>query len=97
MLVLEDRDILALVPHRSYVDLVDRATAAEITPRLTGAHLGVLGIVLHAGAVTRRRIDELRGVDSAEAVAQLVEWGLLRRQGQPAGHCSTPRAASFSR
>jgi Segregation and condensation complex subunit ScpB len=35
----------------------------------------------HADAVTRRRIDELRGLDSAEAVAQLVEWAMLSRQG----------------
>jgi segregation and condensation protein B len=50
-------------------------------PRLSAAHLEVLAIVVHTGAITRRRVDEIRGVDSAETVAQLVEWGLLRREG----------------
>lgn len=81
MLVIEDGEGVALVPHRSFVDLADRAIAAVTTPKLTSAHVGILGIVLHAGSVTRQRIDERRGLDSAEAVAQLVEWGLLRRQG----------------
>lgn len=81
ILVIEDGDGVALVPHRSFVDLADRATAAVTTPKLTSVHLGILGIVLHAGSVTRSRIDERRGLDSAEAVAQLVEWGLLRRKG----------------
>lgn len=81
MLVIEDRDTVALVPHRAFVGLADRATEAITTPKLTDAHLGIVGIVLHEGAVTRRRIDEMRGLDSADAVAQLVEWGLLRRRG----------------
>ncbi len=66
---------------RAFVDLADRATTVVATPKLTGAHLEVLAIVMHSGAVTRRRIDEMRGLDSAEAVAHLVEWGLLRREG----------------
>ena len=81
MLVTEDRDIVALVPHRAFVGLANRATEAIITPKLTDAHLGIIGIVLHERSVTRRRIDEMRGFDSADTVAQLVEWGLLRRRG----------------
>jgi chromosome segregation and condensation protein ScpB len=38
--------------------------------------------VVFARQATRRRIDQLRGVDSAETVSQLVEWGLLRRTGR---------------
>lgn len=81
MLVVEDRDTVALVPHRAFSGLADRAVTAMATPKLTHAHIGILGIVLHGGSVTRRRIDDMRGVDSAEAVAQLVEWGFLRREG----------------
>ena len=81
MMVVEDRDTVGLVPHRAFAGVADRATAAATTPKLTDAHIGILGIVLHAGSVTRRRIDEMRGLDSADAVAQLVEWGLLRRRG----------------
>jgi chromosome segregation and condensation protein ScpB len=61
MAVVEDDETIAMVPHRAYAGLLERATtAAEVMPKLTGAHLGVLGIVIHAGAATRRRIDELR-------------------------------------
>ena len=81
MLVVEDRDTVALVPHRAFTGLADRAVTAMATPKLTHAHIGILGIVIHGGSVTRRRIDDMRGVDSAEAVAQLVEWGFLRREG----------------
>jgi hypothetical protein len=41
--------------------------------------------VVFARQATRRRIDQLRGVDSAETVSQLVEWGLLRRVGRDTG------------
>ena len=40
MLVIEDGDGVALVPHWSFVDLADRATAAVTTPKLTSAHIG---------------------------------------------------------
>jgi transcriptional regulator with XRE-family HTH domain len=81
MLVVEDRDVLGLVPHRAFVGIADRATAEVVALRLTDVHVGIIGIVLHEGSVTRRRIERMRGLDSAEAIAQLVEWGLLRRQG----------------
>jgi len=81
MLIVEDGDALGLVPHRAFVHLADRATAVFTTPTLTQAHLEILGIVLNAGTVTRLGIEKARGLDSTEAVAQLVEWGLLRREG----------------
>jgi segregation and condensation protein B len=81
MTVVEDGETVALLPHRAFAHLVERAVEADTIPRLTAGHLEVIAIVVHTGAVTRRRIDEVRGVDSAETVAQLMEWGLLRREG----------------
>jgi segregation and condensation protein B len=82
MTVVEDGETLALLPHRALAGLVARVMEEEATPRLTPAHLEVLAIVVHTGTITRRRVDEIRGVDSAETVAQLVEWQLLRREGR---------------
>jgi segregation and condensation protein B len=81
MAVVEDGQTIALVPHRALRGLVERAVVLEDLPHLTASHLEVLAIVVHTGAITRKRVDEVRGVDSAETVAQLVEWGLLRREG----------------
>lgn len=82
MRVVEDSETLALLPHRTLALLADRAVEAETVPRLTHRHIEVLSIVVFARQATRRRIDEVRGVDSAETVSQLVEWGLLRRTGR---------------
>jgi chromosome segregation and condensation protein ScpB len=82
MTVVEDGERVALLPHRALHGLVARALEVEAMPRLSGPHLEVIAIVVHAGTITRRRIDEIRGVDSAETVAQLVEWRLLRREGR---------------
>jgi chromosome segregation and condensation protein ScpB/DNA-binding XRE family transcriptional regulator len=82
MRVVEDSETLALLPHRTLALLADRAVEAETVPRLTHRHIEVLSIVVFARQATRRRVDEVRGVDSAETVSQLVEWGLLRRTGR---------------
>jgi chromosome segregation and condensation protein ScpB len=75
-------ETVALLPHRTLTLLADRAVEAERMPRLTHRHIEILSIVVFARQATRRRIDEVRGVDSAETVSQLVEWGLLRRTGR---------------
>ena len=85
MRVVEDSETLALLPHRTLALLADRAVEAETVPRLTHRHIEILSIVVFARQATRRRIDELRGVNSSETVAQLVEWGLLRRTGRDTG------------
>ena len=85
MRVVEDSETLALLPHRTLALLADRAVDAERMPRLTHRHIEVLSIVVFARQATRRRIDQLRGVDSSETVSQLVEWGLLRRTGRDTG------------
>jgi len=85
MRVVEDSETLALLPHRTLALLADRAVDAERMPRLTHRHIEVLSIVAFARHATRRRIDQLRGVDSSETVSQLVEWGLLRRTGRDTG------------
>ena len=82
MRVVEDSETLALLPHRTLALLADRAVEAETVPRLTHRHIEILSIVVFNRQATRRRIDQLRGVDSSETVAQLVEWGLLRRTGR---------------
>ena len=82
MRVVEDSETVALLPHRTLTLLADRAVEAERMPRLTHRHIEILSIVVFARQATRRRIDEVRGVDSAETVSQLVEWGLLRRTGR---------------
>ncbi len=82
MRVVEDSQTLALLPHRTLALLADRAVEAETVPRLTHRHIEILSIVVFNRQATRRRIDQLRGVDSSETVAQLVEWGLLRRTGR---------------
>jgi chromosome segregation and condensation protein ScpB/DNA-binding XRE family transcriptional regulator len=85
MRVVEDSETVALLPHRTLTLLADRAAEAERIPRLTRRHIEILSIVVFARQATRRRIDEVRGVDSAETVSQLVEWGLLRRTGRDTG------------
>jgi segregation and condensation protein B len=85
MRVVEDSQTLAPLPHRTLALLADRAVEAETVPRLTHRHIEVLSVVVFARQATRRRIDQLRGVDSTETVAQLVEWGLLRRTGRDIG------------
>jgi chromosome segregation and condensation protein ScpB/DNA-binding XRE family transcriptional regulator len=91
MLVVEDGTSIALVPHRAFGDIADRAASAEVVPRLTGAHREVIAAIVHGGSVASRRIDELRGIDSSETVAQLVEWGIVRRDGRDREDARAPR------
>jgi hypothetical protein len=83
MRVVEDSETLALLPHRTLALLADRAVEAEThAPAHPPPHRDPLHRGLCNRQATRRRIDEVRGVDSAETVSQLVEWGLLRRTGR---------------
>jgi chromosome segregation and condensation protein ScpB len=76
---------------------VERAVVADTLPRLAQSHMEVVAIAVHAGAVTRKRIDEVCGVDSAETVAQLVEWGCCVVRARRAALPSTAPPPSYWR
>ena len=90
MRVVEDSETLALLPHRTLALLADRAVVAETVPRLTHRHIEILSIVVFARQATRRRIDELRGVDSSRD--RLAAGGVGAAPPNGPGHRETARA-----
>jgi chromosome segregation and condensation protein ScpB len=68
----------------------------EVEMRLGKAHLEILAMVVWYGQITRRRIEEIRGVGSAESLAWLVERGLLvgERDTETVGHANVYRIST---
>jgi chromosome segregation and condensation protein ScpB len=80
MQVTDDGAEAQLTPRRDLPFEEDLAELGEpVGPSPSAPQMEILAIAVADGVTTRRRIEELRGVDSAEAIANLVERGLLAR------------------
>lgn len=68
----------------------------EAEVRLSKSHLEILAMVVWYGQITRRRIEEIRGVGSAESLAWLVEHGLLmgERDSETVGRANVYRVST---
>lgn len=75
-------DKVQLCSRPDYADYVRRAAESRRQPSLSSAALEVLSIVAYRQPVTRAFIEQLRGVDSANTVALLVEKGLIEECGR---------------
>ncbi len=80
MQITDDGAEAQLTPRRDLPIEEDLAELGEpVGPSPSAPQMEILAIAVADGVTTRRRIEDLRGVDSAEAIAGLVERGLLAR------------------
>lgn len=78
-LVRDKRTVeLATAPEAS--DLIRTLTQRELTKKLGKAGLETLTIALYQGPVSRRHIDYIRGVNSAQVLRHLLIRGLIRKR-----------------
>jgi segregation and condensation protein B len=75
--VVDDGTCARVAPLSFARDAVSALTSVEDVPSLSAEQLSVLCIVGYAGAVTRRRVEELRGEDSETMLRRMVSSGLL--------------------
>lgn len=76
---LADRLQLATSP--DYAGELRRIFAVSRDERLSNALLETLAVVAYRQPVTRQEVDDIRGVNSAYALAALAGRGLVRRVG----------------
>lgn len=78
MAIFDDGAKARLAPEPTMTEMVAKMVGtSEVT--IGRAQMEILAIVIWHGQVTRRRIEEIRGVSSVESLAWLVEHGLLAR------------------
>lgn len=77
---LEDSYQLCTKPDTG--DIVKRALELKKAPPLTKASLEVLAIIAYNQPVTRSFVEQVRGIDSAYIVTNLLDKGLICEQGQ---------------
>lgn len=66
----------------AYADFIRRAIETRKPPSLSTAALEVLSVIAYRQPVTRAFIEQLRGVDSTNTVALLVDKGLVEEAGR---------------
>jgi chromosome segregation and condensation protein ScpB len=74
---VEDGATVRVSPLAFAHDAVSELTYVEAAPRLTEEQTTVICMVGYAGAITRRRIEELRGEDCESLLRRMVLHGLL--------------------
>jgi chromosome segregation and condensation protein ScpB len=75
--LVDDGVAVGLVPLPFAHDAVSTLIQVDPLPAISDEQLAVLCIVAHAGMVTRRRIDEIPGIDSESLLRRMVDAGQL--------------------
>lgn len=75
--VVEDGTDVRVTPLAFSRDAVAAVSAVEEVAALSDEQVSILCVVAYAGAVTRRRIEELRGEDCETLLRRMVSTGLL--------------------
>jgi len=77
MTVYDDGTHARLAPARELRNLVQQFVRPRRRPKLSSAAFEVLAIVIAEGAVTRKQVEDVRGVDCAGLLGDLVTNGYL--------------------
>ena len=78
--ILISADDVQMVTNNNFSDLVDQFTKSEILGELTPAQLETLTVVAYRQPVTRPEIEQIRGVNCAVILRNLMQRGLVEEE-----------------
>jgi len=78
--VVKDNNSAMLGTSKEVSALIEKITKDELTKELGKAGLETLSIILYRSPVTKREIDDIRGVNSAFIIRNLMIRGLVSRE-----------------
>ncbi len=85
--LIEHNNALQLVTKPIWTDVVKQLVKRELHEELTPAALETLTIIAYGGPITKERIEEIRGVNSAISLRNLMLRGLI----EYTSHATTPQ------
>ena len=80
--------------HRDNSELIEKLQKEEFSRELGRAGLETLAVILYRGPVSRREIDQIRGVNSSYILRTLMIRGLIER-GDPPTELGAGRSFSY--
>jgi segregation and condensation protein B len=86
ILIRNNLEGVALGTSPEFGEILRQAFAKELQQELTPAALETLAIVAYRGPISRPEIDEIRGVNSAFMLRNLMIRGFIDRQPDPKRH-----------
>ena len=88
IIIVSNGDEYSLGTHPSNSALIEKMQKEELSRELGRAGLETLAIVLYRGPISRREIDQIRGVNSGFILRNLLIRGLLERTESLSGERS---------
>lgn len=80
--LLQKDNLVQLVTAKGYSEFIEKLFQKERREELTLAALEVLAIVAYEGPISRRDIEEIRGVNSVVTIRNLLLRGLIDKDDQ---------------
>lgn len=80
--IIKVKDKLQIVTKPEYTDVIKKSLEEVSEVRLSTASLEVLTIIAYNEPVTRVKVDNIRGIDSAHTVANLCARGFIEPCGR---------------
>ena len=93
--IIEKDDKIQLVSTPDNNPYIEKLVKDEIQEDLTPASMETLAIIAYKGPITRSRIEQIRGVNSALILRNLLIRGLIERENNPDGSRSYVYSISF--
>lgn len=77
--IMSEGDV-QMVTNNNFADLVDQFTKSEILGELTPAQLETLTVVAYKQPITRPELEQIRGVNCAVILRNLMQRGLVEEE-----------------
>ena len=88
LVIVSNGDEYSLGTHPSNSALIESVQKEELSRELGRAGLETLSVILYRGPISRREIDQIRGVNSGFILRALLIRGLIERTPQASGERS---------
>jgi len=88
IVIITNGEEITLGTHPEHSDLIEGIQKEELSRELGRAGLETLAIVLYRGPISRREIDQIRGVNSGFILRALLIRGLVERTDSVSGERS---------
>ena len=79
IVVVSDGEVVSFGTHPAQSDLIEKLQKEEFSRELGRAGLETLAVIAYRGPISRREIDQIRGVNSGFILRNLLIRGLIER------------------
>ena len=83
--IVESGDMVQMITNPAHRDVVEYFTKAEVSDELTRAQLETLTVIAYRGPITRPELEQIRGVNCAIIVRNLLVRGLIVEEDSKGG------------